>query len=544
MVAERQAEADRIRAELRRREQREVLAELATSDDGFPEFSRYLWEEAQPGRPCVWGTHPQQLCEATWEFLGGDERVMVVNVPPRTAKSTEMSVLLPAALWLHDPSLQFLCVTKSVKNTRRDARAMRRVVSSDDYQALARRLGTKIAFADDQNQVEYYANTEGGHRISIPVDGNVIGSGADLLIVDDPHDAADVLGSPEQVASAMDYAFEQLESVWERRLNPGERPQRKLLRTAKVLVVMQRLHDRDLAGRCLARGAASIILPMEAESPPRWARDQRREGELLVPRSLFGESDEAAARANPAIWAGQYQQRPTPREGGLFKAHYFQRRWTPADLGRLSLIVISIDATFKDTKASDYCVLQTLGRTRAPLLACLLDQVRRRMDYPALRDATRQAVADARRRWPGVPLVVLVEDKANGSALVADMVKEIPGVIAYNPGTRSKYERAQVGSVPWFEAGQFALPPEGTWADEKAFVLEHLSFPRAANDDQVDAGSQGLLYLAQQGEPQTQAIHGPARRNMSEAPADPFDDGPSDRARSRRPRVGSRRGGW
>lgn len=523
-------EAQAIRVELERR-RCDVLAALAVQPDGLPEFCRLLWEEAQPGRPVVWGWYLQALCERLMAFLNDPaERELVINVPPRTGKSTLISVLLPAWVWLQRPQAQFIAITKAHKNVQRDARGMRHVVTSAAYQRLAQLAGVEIRLSDDQNQVEYFATRAGGHRISLATGGDIIGTGADLMILDDPHDPADLLGSPEQVGDALSKVSDRFEEVWTRRLNPGGEP------PAKVLIVMQRLHDNDLAGVRLREGASGVVLPMEAEAPAAWAEDPRLEGELLVPRERFSPADELAARANPMVWAGQFQQRPVLREGGLFQVTWFTHRWTAEDLGRLSAIVISIDATFKDTAASDFCVLLTAGRTTPPLKALLLDLVRRRMDYPTLRAATRQAVEDARRRWPGVPVIVLVEDKANGPALVADLQKELSGVVAWNPGARSKYERAQVGSVPWFQASQVLLPPEGEAPWERGYVLEHLSFPRAAHDDQVDATSQALLYWSQHAGDNLRTRQGGGRRDLSE--------GGEDRDRSRRPRPGSDRRRW
>lgn len=527
-----------IEAELARRE-RELLEALAVQPDGLPEFCQLLWEEAQPGRPVTWGWYLQALCERLMEFLGSDERVLVVNIPPRTGKSTLISTLLPAWLWLQDSSLQVIAITKALKNVQRDARAQRRVVGSEYYQRLTKLAKVEVTFSADQNQVGYYATEAGGHRISITTGGDITGGGADLLLIDDPHDAEDVLGSPEQIAAGLDYTHDRYETVWERRLNPGDRSGRSLLRTPKVILIMQRLHDRDLAGRRIEAGAATVILPMEAETASRWGRDQRQPGELLVPRALFGAADEAAARANPEVWAGQYQQRPAPKEGGLFKAAHLVRTWSVVP--PLRRIVVSADVNFRG--GGDPCALGVWGQPVGSVEAYLLDQICESLDYPALREALRSLVARLREQYPGVPLVVLVEAAANGHALVADLRKEVPGIVAVPTGSKSKYERAQVGAVPWFSAGQVVLPDERVYPWVRAYRHELLSFPRAAHDDQVDQTSQALLWLAEHPLDRGEVRLGGERRELAEGPAV---SSPSSRPRpgSSGPRGRDLKGRW
>lgn len=507
--------------------EREGMEELAIRPDGLPEFVQLLWSEAQPGTELIWGWYLQVICDKLLEFLADPYATeLVVNVPPRTGKSTLIGVLLPAWLWLLDPAQQFLCITKVQNNARRDARAMRRVITGATYRRLLTLAGRDIELAEDQNTVDYYATTAGGHRISTTTEGSVIGVGAHLELIDDPHGPEDMLGSPEQVTGRLERVHTDYREKWTPRLNPGGSP------PSKRIVVMQRLHDSDLAGQRIAAGADALILPMRAELPARCPEDTREEDELLVPSARFSEADEAQARSNPMVWAGQMQQRPVAREGGLFKAGWFSRTWDYQVLREIVSILISVDGTFKGGKSNDFCAIGSWGRLRAG--AALLEQDLRRLDYPGLRTAVRTAVDSARLDYPGLPVVVLIEEKANGAALIADLQKEIPGIIAYNPGSASKYERAQVGAVPWFQAGQVYLPDRHAYPWVEAYCAELLSFPRAAHDDQVDQTSQALIYMAQNPITSGGGRHGGGRRDLSET-----------RERDERPpRRSSRRGGW
>lgn len=513
-----------------------LLIEAACRPDGLAAFCRLLWPVIEPKRPLVWSWHMDAICDDLMASYRGelDTDEWVGNIPPRHSKSSLVSVLGPAWLWLRRSEAQFLCLTKSEKNAARDARLMRRVLLSAQYLDLKSRMGATWTLSTDQNRLDYYANTDGGHRVSLTTNSAMTGAGADFLIIDDPHDAKDMLGSPEQVKRELDRVWEQYNEVWTSRLNPGQIG-------GQVQLIMQRLHEADLAGRLLARDAASLCLPMLAEPSHdhAWEGDPRKEGEVLAP-ARFGAPELHKAQQSPTKWAGQYQQRPAPREGGLFKVKWFQNRWTPATLPELAGLLLSIDATFKDTKQSDFCAIGTWGRVRSPVGAVLLDQLLQRMDYPTLKVAVLQAIASAHARWPGLPLVVLIEDKANGSALIADIRKSIPGVVPFNPGSKSKYERAQVGSVPWFQAGQVQLPDDSVAGWVRHYIVECASFPNATHDDQVDQTSQALIYMAQHPINNGRTRHGGSRRNLSENQR-PEGRGPgSDPPRKRR----GRRGGW
>lgn len=481
------------RAERARR--REVaLDELAIRH--LADFVRRLWHVVEPRRPLVWGRHLDLICARVERSYRGDlpETDLVINIPPRCSKSSIVSVLGPAWWWLSRPETQFLALTKAEKNAARDARLMRRVVLSDDYQRLLRRSAVAAGedpndvwrLSEDQNRIDYYANTAGGHRISLTFDSNVTGAGADFLIPDDPHDASEVARlSPDQTARLMREAREKWDTVWLSRLNPGGR----------VQLVMQRLHQGDLAGVLLERGAAHLVLPWEyePEHPYRDPEDWRTEpGEPLAPQWLDATIRERIRKAPASVRAGQYQQRPTSQEGGLFRRAWFERRYRgdPTTL-EMEEWAMSVDCTFKDKADADYVVIGVWGR-RGPN-RYRLDQIRARMSYVE----TKAAARALRAKWSRVG-VVLVEDKANGSALIDDLRLEIPGVVAFEPGARSKYERAAVGTAPIVEGGNLYLPDGAAWVSD--YIEEHVNFPNGANDDQVDETSQMMLYWARPGQ--------------------------------------------
>jgi predicted phage terminase large subunit-like protein len=155
-----------------------------------------------------------------------------------------------------------------------------------------------------------------------------------------------------------------------------------------------------------------------------------------------------------------------------------------AEIGRVEEHVQSWDCTFKNLETSDYIVGQVWGR-RAPAFL-LLDQVRGRMDFPETVSAVRRLSS----RWTGT-VAKLIEDKANGSAVIQMMAHEIPGILPVNP-EGGKVARAAAVS-PLVEAGNIFLPhpQRAPWVND--FIEECAAFPNGAHDDQVDAMTQALL---------------------------------------------------
>lgn len=204
--------------------------------------------------------------------------------------------------------------------------------------------------------------------------------------------------------------------------------------------------------------------------------------------------------------AGQFQQRPSPAGGGIFKRHWF-RYFQPRGMnlppvvvrmpdGTLTSIpaidaphradeqIQSWDCAFKDLETSDYVVGQVWGRVGS--LYFLGHQVRARMDFPATVNAVREVSAN----WPGT-VAKLIEDRANGSAVIQMLLHEIPGILPVNP-SGGKIARAAAVS-PLIEAGNVYLPHPwyATWVND--FIEECAAFPNGAHDDQVDAMTQALL---------------------------------------------------
>ena len=299
------------------------------------------------------------------------------------------------------------------------------------------------------------------------------------------------------------------DNVWEWWTNVART---RLAPGAPVVLILTRWHEDDLAGRLLAQQNADpdpvtgggegwrvINIPAMADHrPERGETDPlgREPGEWMVSaRGRTPEQFEKIRQAvGPRTFESLYQGKPAPVEGNLFKRDYWRYYKAPLayrrDDGTMQVsadqVIQSWDMTFKDTKGSDYVVGQVWARRGAE--AFLLDQVRDRLDFTA----TCKAVETLSAKWPQA-VAKLVEDKANGPAVIAQLRRHVSGLIPVDVKD-SKLARASA-VAPFAEAGNVHLPDPrlAPWVGD--FIEEAASFPNAAHDDQVDGMSQALARL-------------------------------------------------
>lgn len=255
---------------------------------------------------------------------------------------------------------------------------------------------------------------------------------------------------------------------------------------------MQRVHEADLSGHVLAQGGYEhLCLPAEYEGSKRatvigWGDPRKESGELLWPER-FGQAeiDELKLRLGSYGSAGQLQQRPSPADGGILKRSWWRRYDRLDNLAGFEMIQ-SWDLAFKDTSNSSFVVGQVWARLGAYF--CLVDPVRAKMTFPE----TLQAFRELSAKYPECQ-AKLVEDKANGPALIQTLQKEIPGIIAIEPDG-SKEARAH--AVSWLiQAGNVYLPQTSVAPWVEGFIEECAAFPKGAYADQVDSCTQALSRL-------------------------------------------------
>lgn len=438
----------------------------------------------EPGTPLLWNWHIDAICEHLQAVTDGRIRRLLINIPPGHMKSLLVSVFWPAWVWARRPEWRALFSSYAMDLAIRDSVRCRDLITSEWYQeGFCPPWGLK----GDQNVKSFFENTRRGFRFSLSVGGRATGFRGDCVVVDDP------LNAKEQYSkTARDECVFWWDKVMSSRLNDQ--------RVGARVIIMQRLHEEDLAGHVIRKeGYEHLCLPTEFE-PERltgsgrdhipaatrigW-RDPRTEpGELLFP-TLFSAPVVTEAKRDLGAdgFAGQHQQRPSPADGTIFKRAWWQYyRQAPAVF---DVVIQSWDCSFKDTKGTDYVVGQVWGRLGADKY--LLDQVRDRMDFTA----TCAALKSLSAKWSRAA-AKLIEDKANGPAVISALRRQVSGLIPVEPDG-SKVARAHAVSAD-VEAGNVYLPEGATFTSD--FVEELASFPNGTYDDQVDAATQALRRLS------------------------------------------------
>ena len=413
-------------------------------------------------------THELMRCHAR------ENRRLLITQPPRSLKSICSSVAFVAWALGHDPTLRFLCVSYSEGLANDLARQFRMVVESDWYKRIFPRMRLK-----KETKTECIT-TKGGGRVALSVGGSITGRGADFIIIDDPLKAED--GASE---SARRTVIEWYDGTLCTRLNDKER--------GVIILVMQRLHQEDLAGYLIERGGwHHLNLPATADE------DQtvrigpvevhhRKPGDVLHPKR---ESCETLERIKAEIgslkFSAQYQQSPVPREGNLVKREWLKTYDTAPARGPGVRIAQSWDIASTTDERNDYSVCTTWAVKQKEYY--LLDVWRARVEFP---DLKRKIVSHALRHDAQT---VLIEKAGPGLQLVQELRRDttprFPKPIGITP-EGDKLARMEAQTPP-IEAGHVLLPKEAPWL--AVFLEELLAFPRGKHDDQVDSVSQFLKW--------------------------------------------------
>jgi predicted phage terminase large subunit-like protein len=487
---------DTVRAVLAaRREQEAIAAHAAACMADFGVFVTAAWPVIEPVTSFVPNWHIDAVCDYLQAASRGEIDRLLINIPPRHMKSILVSVMWPAWIWTHSPHVRFLSASYGASLAERDAVRSRDLIRSGWYQ----QRWPQVELKGDVNRVSRYENTATGQRVATSVGGEATGEGGDVIIVDDPHKAEEAM-----LDAARSRVIDWHDGTLGHRFNNPK--------TGVEVVVMQRLHERDLSGHLLEQGGwTHLCLPAryELSHPFVWPGDPRsKAGELLWPRH-FPERELSRLERTMTSFraAGQLQQRPAALEGELLKRawwSFYDPSWlNDNQLGRLpkfQAIVASWDTAFKDKTTSDYVVGQVWGIYKADRY--LLYSFRQQANLQATKDAMRATHGWVQRRWPSRPHYVLIEKSANGVEILAELKREIPGVLAVSVST-DKITRA-IAAAATLESGNVFLPGRAdpgsasgysaaAWV--AALIEEAATFPNGRNDDQVDAYSQAINWV-------------------------------------------------
>lgn len=450
-------------------------------------FVRQAWHTIEPGTPLVWNWHIDLICSKLEAVTRGEIQHLVICIPPGFMKSVLISVMWPAWEWLVNPTLRTQFISNADDLATRDSRRCRDVIQSDWYKEIIKALEADWKLKADQNEKINFENTKAGFRQCMSIGAKVTGKRADKQVVDDPHDAKEaILGSTEQIARRMNEVAETYDGVLASRLND--------LATGARVVIMQRLHEADLAAHCIKNGYEVLCLPMEYEPDhPQCSPDDPRTepGELLFPEK-FTPAVVARLKANPlSHYESQYQQRPVARGGTLF-----QREWCPrydhlpAKEGEY---IQSWDFRGGGAKdAGSYAIGMLFWRSNeTPTKLYLVDLWRDRWSPSESEEVFRRAATQ--EPWCYATKRV-VENKADGVGIIDRCKHTIPGIIGIKPTTDKETRARHIQA--YIHAGDLVLPNYAAWLGE--FEREFFRYPGTTNDDQVDTVSQIYNHLFMQ----------------------------------------------
>lgn len=459
-----------------------IEAELAERSLG--EFISQAWHVLEPSTPFTPGWHLDAIVEHLEAVTSGEIRNLLINMPPRHMKSLAMSVFWPVWVWTRKPEVRWLFSSYALSLSIRDSLKCRRLIESPWFQA---RWGKRFMLDVDQNAKMRFQNDKMGYRIATSVGGAATGEGGDVVACDDPHNVQE-----QESDTIREAALTWWDETMSTRLNDQ--------RVGAKVICMQRVRENDLSGHVLQQGGyVHLCLPAEFEPAKKcttiigWEDPREVEGELLWPERVGPtEIAELKRRLGPTGYAGQFQQRPVPKGGALFRSEWFEvvdavptlkrvvRGWDKAATEEESGKDPDWTAGVKigETLDGDYIILDA-RRTRASALG-----------VETFIASTAQA--------DGIEVHIRLEQEP-GSSGKGEAERYVRNVLrGYSakalPSTGDKTVRA----APLSSAaeGKRVKLLRGNWND--AFIDEATAFPKGSHDDQIDAASTAFNALHDQ----------------------------------------------
>ena len=460
----------------------QVLAELATRELARRNYKEYL--SYCHGKSWKDTALSSFLAEKIQNFLeahtGHAYDILLIQTPPQHGKSTTVTESLPSWYLGNNPDHRVIVAGYSEDFAERFCRRNR-----EKLQRFGQDLFS-VGMGKVNRACEFELDSHHGRMIARGLLSGITGNPAELLIVDDPIKSRQEADSP----TIRDRIWEEWQNSLKSRFAAG----------AKVIVIMTPWHEDDLAGRILQQEThvQLLRLPVEAEANDPLGRPI---GAALCPElgkddtwlRDFKRSYISDSKGGARAWTALYQCAPRVEGGNLVRRNWW-RRYDLRSKPAFGTQIISVDAAFKGGEDNDFVAITVWGKAGADYY--LLDCLNRHLDFPGTLRAIR-AMASSHPQAN----CVLIEDKANGSAIIQTLQKEL-FCIPVNP-KGGKLARVHAVS-PAIEVGHVYVPQNIPWAEE--FLDQWAAFPSGKHDDMVDSSSQALSYLlTANGQPFTEA---------------------------------------
>lgn len=469
------------------------------AEESLMSFVELTFPIIEPGRKFFTGWAIQAIAEHLEAVTAGQIKRLIINVPPNFSKSAMLNVWWPAWMW-GPRSLaekRFLCLSYADKLTIRDNRTCLRLIQSNLYQRL---WGDRFQIARDLKGKKRFGNDHRGEKIASSILGSVVGERGDIVALDDPNDTRKAESEVIR-ESVLSFATEIL-------------PTRTYGDDSAIVISQQRVHERDVSGLMIAKelGFEHLCLPMEYEAnhPTKsitilgFEDPRREENELLWPER-FDRSyverlkKQLSAKGGDYAVAGQLQQRPAPREGGMFQRKDFRYEdKAPANVVR----VRGWDLAGSTEMSSKYTCGVKMSLSSVGTI--YVEDVLRFRGRPAEVEEQIKQCANA----DGQDVCISIPQDPGQAGLAQKMyfARGMHGSqLHFSPETGSKEDRARPFAAQ-AGAGNVVLV-RGKWHDE--FVAEACVFPNGAFTDQIDAASRAYARLMQLGDGDDMPIVGP-----------------------------------
>ena len=449
---------------------RDIALTLAARDmarDDLYFFSRYMFK-LRRGYAWIRADHHAIICDALMRVFRGECKRLIINVPPRYSK-TELAVVNFAAWAMGKaPDSEFIHTSYSGTLAANNSFQARELVQYDEY----RHIFPDVEIRGDSNAKNEWRTTEGGVFYATGAMGTITGYGAGkhrpsfggAIIIDDPH-KADEAKSNVKRRNVIEWFSTTLES-------------RKNSKDTPIILIMQRLHQDDLAGWLLGGGNGEkwehIMLPA-----------LRDDGTALWPEKHDVETLKRMEASNRFVFAGQYQQRPTVQGGNIMRGDWFQLYDVAP---RMKYRVIYADTAQKTAEHNDYSVFEEWGLGEDGKIY-LLDLIRGKWEIPELERRAPAFWNKAKGRdmaAMGQLRQMKIEDNASGTGLIQRMKLDHRIPVAGIKRTKDKYTRL-TDVVGYIESGYVCLPRNAPFLSD--FVGECEAFTADdshPHDDQID----------------------------------------------------------
>jgi hypothetical protein len=498
-----------LAAALQERQLRELREEHAES---LMAFVRYFWDVLEPDAEFQEGWALEAMALHLEAVADGVITRLLINVPPGSCKSLLTSVFFPLWLWsaCGRPGMRFLALSYAANLTERDNRKMLDVIRSAKFQEL---YGHEFDMVKEGE--ELIQNNRTGLKQASSIRGTVTGARADIVILDDPNSIKEIESDVVRKETARFF----LEALSNRINN---------MTKSAIIVIQQRCHEDDISGVILSNGLPYVHLYIPllyedgrgCETMLGWRDPRTEEGECFWDSRFPPESIAAFEAMGEFAFCGQYQQRPEPRGGGIFKREYWNI-WEPED-GRFPMfdyLLASLDPAYTEKQENDPSGFVILGlniQDDGHPRVFLVHAWRKRLvlrgpkvaRWPG--ESEGEYLARAQPSWGLIEWIthsckrfkvdrLLVEAKASGITVVQELERLLFdqqfGIDLVNPGRADKMVRAQ-RVEPLFSA-EMIWRPVRKWAD--MVEDEMAAFPRGSFDDLTDAMTQGVWWLRDNG---------------------------------------------